>query len=106
MTRGRDLNFKILLKPKIGKQLDFSDKFWAKFNAEKTSLKKQVCIYETEAVENQIRISIPVNFKECFVKQKNKDAYKKHKDARKGLTKMLFESYARKNIVTKRSQNK
>ena len=51
-TRAKELTFKIALDSKIRERLDLSDDFYAQFTAQDKIFKKQVGLYEIEAIEN------------------------------------------------------
>ena len=57
-------------------------------------MKKQVGLYEIEAIDNANLITVAVNLKEYFEKYKNKKINKKHKGIKKGTAGMSFDAHA------------
>ena len=78
-TSARELIFKILLNSKSKGRLYLSDDFYAKFDGQDESLKKQVGLYEIEATDNPTVITVAVYPKEYLEKCRNKGVNKKHK---------------------------
>ena len=72
------LFFEITLDSKIRERLDLSNDFYVIFNAQGKSLKKQVRLYEIEAVDNPTVVTVTINPKEYLEKYRNKDVNKKH----------------------------
>ena len=78
------------------RRIDSSDKSWEIFTVRNPKLKKQVGLYETEAIENTNMITIAVNPKEYFEKYKDKNINKKDKGMRKDAPGMTFESFTQR----------
>ena len=65
---ARNIIFEVLTKFKVLNRLDLSDKFWEEFNVQNKSLKKQVCLYEVENINNANILTIVINPREYFEK--------------------------------------
>ena len=68
---ARSIVFKVLTKSKVLNRLDLSDDFWEQFNVQNKSLKKQVGLYEVENINNTNILTIAINPKEYFEKDKD-----------------------------------
>ena len=78
-TSARELIFEIVLDSKIRERLYLSNDFYAKFDGQDESIKKQVGLYEIQAIHNPTVITVAVNLKEYLEKYRNKPVNKKHK---------------------------
>ena len=96
---ARDILFDIALCFKLRKPLHFLDMLYAKFGMRDEILKKQVALYEVEAIDKPNAITIAVNPKEYLEKSRNKEVIKRHKGVRKGALGMDFDSYARRILL-------
>ena len=61
-----------MIVSKIYKRLDLSDDFWSEFNLQNKEIEKQVGLYEIESMDNANIITIAIDPKEYFEKDRDK----------------------------------
>ena len=61
-----------MIVSKIFKRLDLSDDFWSEFNLQNKEIEKQVGLYEIESMDNANIITIAIDPKEYFEKDRDK----------------------------------
>ena len=77
------LMFDIALGSKIFERLDRSHKYFDILQARDEKIKKQVGLYEIEAIHYPIMMSVDVNPKEYYKHYSSKDSNKRHKGVRR-----------------------
>ena len=89
--QARNIIFEVLIASKIFNRLDLSAEFYEQFKCCKTSLKKQVGLFEIENIDQPNVITIALNPKEYYERFANHT--KKHKGLKKSTPDMDFDSY-------------
>ena len=88
-----DVIFEVIITTKIYKRFDSSHKFWDIFGFRKENRRKKLGYYEIENIDNPCLVTIAVNPKEYLEVLKNLKLDKKHKDIKKGSSRMDFENF-------------
>ena len=88
----RNIIFEVLTNSKLLGRLNLSHNFWNQFGVQNKTLKKQVGLYEIESIDNPNILTISINPKEYFEKNRNHLINKKHKGLKKDTPGMEFEA--------------
>ena len=90
----RDVIFEVITTTDLVETFDTSHPLWEKFDVRGKTLKKKLCYYEIEHIDNPCQIVLAIKFNKYFENFENKKSNKKYKSMKKGSSGMEFENFA------------